>query len=133
MALIYDEALAPAGLRATQYSMLTHIARDQGLTMRTLANSLAMDLSALGHTLKPLERDGLVVLHVDEKDRRSRRVFMTESGQAKYREAMHTWQRVTDAFESIFGVEEAVRLRERLDFIASDGFKEELQALLAAS
>ncbi len=38
-------------------------------TLRTLANELVMDLSALSHTLKPLVRDGLIKIVPDEERR----------------------------------------------------------------
>lgn len=92
--------------------------------MRTLAKELVMDLSALGHTLKPLVRDGFVELTVDEHDRRCRRVHLTEVGLRKYEEARIIWKRIRDIFDDTYGLEEAVRLREALDFIASEQFAE---------
>nr|WP_281438799.1 MULTISPECIES: MarR family winged helix-turn-helix transcriptional regulator [Pseudomonas] len=123
---IYDEAFAACGLKATQYSLLSHIARADRPKMRDLAQSLVMDLSALGHTLKPLVRDGLVVLQVDELDRRSRRVLLTEEGQRKYEEARQISQRMSCRFEQAFGAEESLQLRKTLDFIASDDFARSL-------
>ncbi len=90
--------------------------------MRDLALCLVMDLSALGHTLKPLVRDGLVLVQVDELDRRSRRVLLTEDGRRKYEEARLISQRMSCRFEQAFGEEETVQLRKTLDFIASDDF-----------
>ncbi|WP_248795646.1 MarR family winged helix-turn-helix transcriptional regulator [Pseudomonas sp. MWU13-2105] len=119
---IYDEAFAPCGLKATQYSLLSHIARAEQPKMRDLALCLVMDLSALGHTLKPLVRDGLVLVQVDELDRRSRRVLLTEDGRRKYEEARLISQRMSCRFEQAFGEEETVQLRKTLDFIASDDF-----------
>lgn len=129
---IYDEAFTACGLKATQYSLLSQIARSDQPRMRDLAQALVMDLSALGHTLKPLVRDGLVALQVDETDRRSRRVLLTEAGQQKYADARKISERVSDVFDKTFGAEETVKLRQALDFIASEGFAhsllEELQA-----
>ncbi|WP_256344861.1 MarR family winged helix-turn-helix transcriptional regulator [Pseudomonas gingeri] len=123
---IYDEAFAPCGLKATQYSLLSHIARADQPKMRDLALSLVMDLSALGHTLKPLVRDGLVLLQVDELDRRSRRVLLTEDGRRKYEEARQVSLQMAIRFEQAFGEEETLQLRKTLDFIASDDFAQSL-------
>lgn len=123
---IYDEAFAACGLKATQYSLLSQIARSGQPKMRDLAQVLVMDLSALGHTLKPLVRDGLVELRVDETDRRSRRVLLTEAGEQKYRDARKISERVSEVFDKTFGVEETVQLREALDFIASEDFARSL-------
>jgi DNA-binding MarR family transcriptional regulator len=124
MGQIYDDAFAPCGLKATQYSLLAQIVRCEGPTMRTLAKELVMDLSALGHTLKPLVRDGFVQLTVDEHDRRCRRVHLTESGIRKYEEARIIWKRVREVFDNTYGVEEAAGLRATLDYIASEQFAE---------
>jgi DNA-binding MarR family transcriptional regulator len=123
---IYDEAFTTCGLKATQYSLLAQIARSDQPRMRDLAQALVMDLSALGHTLKPLVRDGLVALQVDETDRRSRRVLLTEAGQQKYADARKISERVSDVFDKTFGAEETVKLRQALDFIASEGFARSL-------
>jgi DNA-binding MarR family transcriptional regulator len=129
---IYDDAFVPCGLKATQYSLLSQIFRSQRPTMRDLARDLVMDLSALGHTLKPLVRDGLVELTVDEHDRRVRRVTLTEQGLSKYEEARKISKQICDVFDDIYGLEEATRLRESLALIASDQFAEDVAERLAA-
>jgi len=119
---IYDEAFAECGLKATQYSLLSQIARSGEPKMRELAQALVMDLSALGHTLKPLIRDGLVELRIDDADRRSRRVSLTRAGQLKHAQARVISKRVSHVFEKTFGADETVKLRQALDFIASESF-----------
>jgi hypothetical protein len=54
----YDDAGAPSGLKATQQGLLYQIHATGAPTMGEIAAALIMDLSALGHTLKPLMRDG---------------------------------------------------------------------------
>jgi len=130
---IYDEAFTTCGLKATQYSLLSQIARSGQPKMRDLAQALVMDLSALGHTLKPLVRDGLVELQVDETDRRSRRVLLTEAGQQKYTEARKISEHVSQVFDKTFGAEETVKLLQALDFIASEGFAQSLLEELQSS
>ena len=119
---IYDEAFVECGLKATQYSLLSQIARSGQPKMRELAQALVMDLSALGHTLKPLVRDGLVELQVDGNDRRCRRVLLTPAGQKKYEQTRRVAERVSQIFDQTFGVQETLKLRQAMDFIASEGF-----------
>ncbi|MDH4442337.1 MAG: MarR family winged helix-turn-helix transcriptional regulator, partial [Rhizobium sp.] len=64
---LYDDAMGDAGLKGTQFSLMSQIAVLGNPTQKTLAEAMVMDLSALGHTLKPLIRDGLVILMPDEK------------------------------------------------------------------
>src|ERR1700680_4662513 len=61
----YDTALAPAGIKSTQFSILSEVERGSiagPVTMCELASAMVMDRSTLGHNLRPLERDDLVVL-----------------------------------------------------------------------
>ena len=78
----YDTALAPVGLTVTQYSLLAELAK-RGRTVPTvteLADAMVMDRSGLGHTLGPLQRDGLITLTVDSRDARARNVVLTVKG-----------------------------------------------------
>jgi DNA-binding MarR family transcriptional regulator len=120
---LYDEILAPCGLRATQRSILVHIARSGGApAMGELAAALVLDRSALAHNLKPLERDGLVVVAVDPGDKRSRLIRLTREGEAKLVESTALWAQAQHRFESAFGAEAARALRGSLALIASAEF-----------
>src|ERR1700682_6370388 len=72
MTQLYDDALASAGLRSTQYAILEELHRqaDAPPTMGELAETLVLDRSALGHNLRPLERDGLIALVAGDDTRR---------------------------------------------------------------
>ncbi len=119
---LYDVVLAPCGLRSTQRSILAQIERENAPTMSDLAAALVLDLSALGHNLKPLERDGLVTILVDRADKRSRRVTLTKRGIARLEESTSLWQEAQARFEVAFGAEESVALRRSLALIASEEF-----------
>jgi DNA-binding MarR family transcriptional regulator len=125
---LYDAVLAPCGLRSTQRSILIHIARAGTPTMGDLAASLVLDRSALAHNLKPLERDGLVAVVPDPKDKRSRLVMLTERGNAKLQESMGLWKQAQDRFEAAFGSEQARAMRESLALISSPAFTDAFQS-----
>ena len=122
MTALYDAALEPCGLRSTQYAILNELQRRgaRAPTMRELALTLVMDRSALGHNVRPLERDGLVALEAGAADRRRRHVVITSAGKAKWRTAQRLWQSAQDRFETIFGPENAAALRRSLTAIAAD-------------
>jgi DNA-binding MarR family transcriptional regulator len=119
---LYDAVLAPCGLRSTQRSILMHIARAGTPAMGDLAAALVLDRSALAHNLKPLERDGLVAIVTDPKDKRSRLVTLTARGLAKLEESMALWQQAQDRFEAAFGSQPARALRRSLGLISSVEF-----------
>ncbi len=119
---LYDEALAPAGLKATQFGLLAQVRQLGRPTMKDLAAAMVMDLSALGHTLKPLARDGLVALEVDPADRRARRVVLTAAGRDRFRAAARLWREAQARFEATLGPDKAAQLRVLVDEIASAEF-----------
>jgi DNA-binding MarR family transcriptional regulator len=119
---LYDSALEPYGLRITQRAILNQIARSGMPMIGELAEALVMDRGALAHNLKPLERDGLVEIRVDPKDRRNRLVALTAAGKRKLEETATAWKRAQDGFENAFGVAKSPSLRKALELIVSDKF-----------
>jgi DNA-binding MarR family transcriptional regulator len=119
----YDSALAPIGIKSTQYSILSEIDRggiDGPLTMCDLAAAMVMDRSTLGHNLRPLQRDRLLTLRLEEHDRRKRYVELTGEGRAMLRRARRIWRVAEERFEKMFGKADAAELRAVLWRIAND-------------
>jgi DNA-binding MarR family transcriptional regulator len=119
---LYDTALAPSGLKTTQRAILAQIRRSAPATVGALAEALVMDPGALAHTLKPLERDGLVSVAVDPDDRRNRLITLTRQGRATLAETDALWAKAQRGFEAAVGLDESESLREALRFLISDGF-----------
>jgi DNA-binding MarR family transcriptional regulator len=119
----YDTALAPVGIKSTQYSILAEVDRGSAVgpvTMCELATAMVMDRSTLGHNLKPLERDDLVALRLSPDDRRKRYVELTKKGRVILRRSRRLWQQAEGRFENIFGKEAAAELRAVLLNIAGN-------------
>jgi DNA-binding MarR family transcriptional regulator len=119
----YDTALAPAGLKSTQFSILSEVERGSiagPVTMCELATAMVMDRSTLGHNLRPLERDDLVVLRQARHDRRKRYVELTAKGKSLLPRARQLWRRAEDRFERVFGKDPAAELRAVLLDIANN-------------
>lgn len=119
---LYDAALEPCGLRTTQRAILNHIARAGTPPLGELAEALVMDRGALTHNLKPLERDGLIKIEIDPRDRRNRLVALTASGRTRLAESEALWQRAQQGFERAFGAAKSNSLRKALEFLVSDDF-----------
>ncbi len=119
---LYDDAIETSGLKTTQFAILAELERRSKTppTMAELAQALVMDRSALGHNLRPLERDGMIALQESDEDRRRRHVVTTPQGKAKCREAKRLWQKAQDRFETVFGKAKAASLRATLLEIAYD-------------
>jgi DNA-binding MarR family transcriptional regulator len=118
---LYDQALAPVDLRATQYSLLSRIEMLGPIALNPLAEAMIMDRATLGHNVRPLEARNLVRLAVGE-DRRSREVSLTKEGRKLLDEARRLWRRAQRSFESELGREEAAALRAVLRQVAETVF-----------
>lgn len=90
---IYDRSLEPFGLTVTQYSLLSYLHAFDGISIGMLADKLVMDPTTLTRTVRPLERQGYVVLAPDPNDRRSRCLRLTRTGRAILSLAKPAWAR----------------------------------------
>jgi DNA-binding MarR family transcriptional regulator len=119
---MYDAALAPVGLKATQFAILSEIDRraDDPPTMHELADAMVLDRSTLGQNLRPLERDRLVAWEPSDTDRRRKLVILTERGRAKRLQARSLWRAAQERFERAIGKAESAGLRRILLGIAGN-------------
>ncbi|PHK95940.1 MarR family transcriptional regulator [Pseudoroseomonas rhizosphaerae] len=96
----FDEALRPLGLTNGQFSLLMALNRPEPPRLGAVAALLAMDRTTLTAALKPLERDGLATSEADPADRRSRRLRLTEPGEALLARAVPVWRALHGAVEA---------------------------------
>ncbi len=90
---LYDAALEPSGLRATQFSLLAALHLAGAATISRLARGMVMDRTTLTRNLKPLEKQGFIEI-VEGEDRRTRTVRLTPLGRDALARALPQWQRV---------------------------------------
>jgi MarR family transcriptional regulator for hemolysin len=76
--LSYDRRMKALGLTRSQWWVLTHLYRNDGVTQAELADVLEIDRPALGRLLDRLEVSGWVTREDDTRDRRAKRVFLTD-------------------------------------------------------
>jgi DNA-binding MarR family transcriptional regulator len=105
LTLLYDEVMAPSGLRITQFNLLAELERrdDFPPTVGELAEILTIERSALGQMLKPLERDGLIALTRDERDARRRPVRLKAAGREAILRTRPYWTEAHRRFAGFFG------------------------------
>lgn len=114
---LYDQHLAPSGLRTTQFSVLVRLARGGPLAIGKLAAAMTMDRTTMGRALRPLEREGLVEIGPG-CDGRTRGLTLTEAGRARLKAAAPLWRDAQADFETRYGPAEAAALREALARVA---------------
>lgn len=90
---LFDEALKPSGLNATQFASLATIATTEPITITILSQVLVMDRTTLTRNLKPLQKNGWVKVTPGE-DRRTKTVFLTRSGKKVLSRAMVHWKEI---------------------------------------
>ena len=88
---IYDETLAPSGLRGTQFSLLIALSFFKEAPLLRVAEELSLDRTTLTRNLQPLERAGLVASGPG-KDQRVRLLRITEAGQRALQRAYPLWE-----------------------------------------
>jgi DNA-binding MarR family transcriptional regulator len=91
IARLYDRALAPSGLRETQFSVLTAISLFGEVPLMRLAEELGLDRTTLTRNLQPLERAGMVSSGPG-KDQRVRLLRLTDGGRRAVQRAYPLWE-----------------------------------------
>lgn len=114
LTLLYDHALAEAGLTVTQYSVLVNIGRAGEISRTALASLIGMDRTTLTRNLGPLERERLVV-KAPSHDRRERLVSLSPEGQQKLTESYQIWEGVQSRFLQKIGPAAFNELRQVLE------------------
>lgn len=99
----YDDALAPAGLRLAQFSMLVQLSAGAGIALGALADLLGLDRTTATRNLKLLEKVGYVVVGAAEDDGRRKAIRLTDAGRVVLRRAAPLWQAAQAAFEERHG------------------------------
>jgi len=110
----FDHIVGEAGLKTTQYSLLSNIVARGPIRPGELAAAMEMDASTLTRNLQPLIAQGWVVVGAGT-DGRSRSVAITDAGRAKRSEAQRDWKRAQLELNERLGPERVARLHAVID------------------
>ena len=110
----FDHVVGAAGLKTTQYSLLSHVMRLEPVRPSDLAAEMEMDASTLTRNLQPLIRAGWLEIGPGI-DARSRCVTLTDTGREKRAEAQREWKRAQIAFNALVGEARVAQLHELID------------------
>ncbi|MBM3488110.1 MAG: MarR family transcriptional regulator [Alphaproteobacteria bacterium] len=86
--IVYDRRVEHLGLTRAQWRVLAHLNRRQGITQSELAQVLEIEKPSLGKLVDRLEAKGWVERHADDRDLRTRRLFISERARALIDEMM---------------------------------------------
>jgi DNA-binding MarR family transcriptional regulator len=83
------EARLPPGFNLPQFAVLNHLVRVRdGQTPLALARAFQVPKTSMTHSLAVLERHGLIEMRPNDRDGRSKCVFITEGGRTFRESAM---------------------------------------------
>ena len=124
----YDLEMSHAGLKTTQYSLLSHVLKLGPVRLGELAVTMTMEPSTLTRNLKPLLAAGWVE-QMPDADGRSRRVTITAAGRLKRAKAQRCWKAAQASLNQKLGTERVVSLHmlmhESLELLKPAGAKAE--------
>jgi DNA-binding MarR family transcriptional regulator len=90
---LYEQALGPLGLRATQFTILQVLSLTGEVSQGQLGEMLAMDSTSLTRTLEIMRREGWIADRRGE-DRRQRWLRLAKAGEAKLNRTLPVWEKV---------------------------------------
>ena len=114
VAQLYDSELAQAGLKTTQYSLLSSVQALGPVRPGDLAQAMTLDASTLTRNLKPLLAAGWLEM-APGPDARSRLVQLTEAGRDKRAEAKRRWRVAEESLNHQLGTERVLALHALID------------------
>ena len=75
---VYDRRVEPLGLTRSQWRVLVHVYRREGISQTALAQILEIEKPTLGRLVDRLEQKGWVERRIEDRDQRARRLVITE-------------------------------------------------------
>ena len=110
----YDRIVGAAGLKTTQFSLLSHVVRLGPIRPGDLAEKMEMDASTLTRNLQPMVGHGWIEVGPGP-DGRSRWVTATPAGREKRAEGLRQWKRAQLALNARLGEARVAELHALLD------------------
>ncbi len=114
----YDQELQPAGIKATQFTLLQALTSAGNISQGKLGDILGLDSTTLTRTLALLRRKGWLQAKPG-KDRREVRLDLTTEGKRKYQSALHYWQSAQRQLRRVMGEAAWKQMMESTIFTAA--------------
>jgi DNA-binding MarR family transcriptional regulator len=125
---LYEVALRPVGLRATQFTILQLLSLAGEVTQGVLGQMLAMDSTTLTRTLGIMARQGWIEKRRGE-DRREWRIRLSKAGRDQLKRALPEWQEVQTRLRTALGNELCESLLKLTNKVTNTVTEQEKQSL----
>ena len=125
---VFDEFMKPMAMTRSQWWILAHLSRHDGMIQSDLANVLDIGKAALGGLIDRLEASKFIERRPDESDRRVKRIYLTTTGAQMITEIKVRSHEMSERI--LAGLDEAAR-HKLVDMLSV--VKRNLQAVKAAN
>lgn len=110
---LFDRHLEPAGIRATQFTLLVELSSTNAKTLTQIAENLVMDRTTLTRNLRPLEKMELITT-TQPIDKRSKGYVLTQKGRDILEQSMPMWEEAQRRVTENFGVDRYANILSEL-------------------
>jgi DNA-binding MarR family transcriptional regulator len=114
---LFDHALKDSGLRSTQFTILTAVAKSQPVSLGKIAQILVMDATTLTRNLNLLREQGLLTIS-PRGAMRQRFLHLTVAGEKALSRAIPLWRKIQQRFLDQIGEDHWKTLREELESLS---------------
>ena len=101
---VYDDAMRPLGITASQFTLLTQLAARDGITAVEIGGGLDIEKSTLSRNLKRMLALNLITMD-PPAGRRGRGLHLTPKGQSVIKEAYPVWLSAQQKAVAVMGPE----------------------------
>ena len=113
----YDAALEETGMRSTQFTIRVGIAKNQPVSIGSLAEVLVIDPTTLTRSLRLLAKEGRITIS-NRSIMRQRFLSLTHKGERALARSLPAWRKVQEKLVSTVGAEPWKDLRRKLEQLA---------------
>ena len=99
---VYDDAMRPLGITASQYTLLAQLGQQDGITAVEIGYALDIEKSTLSRNLKRLLALGLIDMD-PPAGRRGRGLHLTPAGRIAIRDGYPVWQAAQARAHALMG------------------------------
>ena len=101
---VYDDAMRPLGITASQFTLLTQLAQQDGITAVEIGHALDIEKSTLSRNLKRLLQDGFITMD-PPAGRRGRGLHLTPRGASVIQQGFPVWREAQTRTIRVLGPE----------------------------
>jgi DNA-binding MarR family transcriptional regulator len=101
---VYDDAMRPLGITASQFTLLTQLGQQDGITAVEIGYTLDIEKSTLSRNLKRLLALGLIDME-PPAGRRGRGLHLTPKGQVMIKDAFPVWNKAQVHAATLMGAD----------------------------